>query len=118
MHVYSLTQLYASERWWQEKLPAPASAGRTKLFSDFMSQRAALHLPDPDKSNYWRTWLYYKPDSVADIEPFEWEEKPEDCLTEEQAHEIWLSRGCKFIHSWDSFSTVIVQDCMMFGWLR
>ncbi|KAG6999501.1 high-affinity methionine permease [Physcia stellaris] len=91
---HDLTQIsHPSERRWEEQLAAPARASRINILAAFMSQRALLHLPDPDIENYWRTCLYYKPDSVADIEPFEWEEKPEDCYTEEQAHEIWLSKG-------------------------
>ena len=112
MHFRSLTQLYASERQLQEKLPAPTRASRINLLGSFMSQRALLRLPDPDPSNFWRTCLYYKPDSAGDIEPFEWEAKPKDCFTKEQAHQKWLSKGCKFFDSCGSRSSVTVQDYM------
>ena len=110
--------LHPSERRWEEQLAAPVRAGRINILAAFMSQRASLQLPNFDKENYWRTCLYYKPDSVADIEPFEWEEKPEEWYTEEQAHDMWISKGCKFIHSLDFGSSVIFQKCAMFGWLR
>lgn len=107
--------LHPSERRRQERLAAPVRTSRVNILAAFMSQRALLHLADPEISDLWRTCLYYKPDSVADIEPFEWEEKPEDCYTEEQAHEMWISKGCKFIHSRDFCSPVVFQDCVKSG---
>lgn len=84
-----------SEDWRKERLPARPRASRHRLLDSFLSQRATVRLPNPESLAWWLpSCLYYKPDSVTDIVPVEWEVNVEDCYTGEQAENVWRNKGC------------------------
>ena len=92
-HIPPLGPSVDQERAWQESLPDSEQKARRNLFTAFMNQRAARHLPHAEWHDPFYYWIYYKPDSESEIGPWEWQVKEEEWVTEEQAEEVWRKKG-------------------------
>lgn len=80
----------------QETVQVAEVGGRRKLLNSYLSQHAAISLPD-SASDYWfhGMRIYYKPDSEADVSPVELELKGKS-YTYKQSRKLWRRKGCEY----------------------